>query len=116
MFKKQSLGEGRLQYLFFWLQVLGLSVLAGIITFILLGIFDPYNVDDGVQIIVYGLLCVFYAMIIIACFMHTKDRLKDIGLLGWISIVLLIPVLNLILVLLLLGVPGEVRKRSARRA
>nr|WP_256489347.1 DUF805 domain-containing protein [Pleionea sp. CnH1-48] len=94
---------GRIRYLAYSFGVTFLmAMLLGIVFAITGGSFD--NLSGGITMI---LGAVFYVGIIVLTFVMMIRRLNDLGQSGWLSLLYLIPLLNLLLTIYLVFFPGD---------
>lgn len=104
---------GRLRYLAY---SIGASLLLYVIAIPVVLIFAAAGVnmasftsaEPGIAVIVAGLVgFLLYAAIFAIYFVYTKRRLNDLGQTGWLSLLMLVPLANLILWIYIQFFPGQ---------
>ncbi len=96
---------GRLRYLAYtWGLTLLIMMVMGILSAVLIPMFAG---DGGGQGAVMALVFLMYVPMIVISFMMAVRRLNDINWSGWLSLLFLVPLVNAILGLLLLFMPGS---------
>jgi uncharacterized membrane protein YhaH (DUF805 family) len=102
---------GRLRYISYVSTLILLGVIAG---FVLLGFFGvgfkSYNVLSRNNDFIVLLLPLFFVMF--SFFALSIQRLHDVNRSGWFAILLLVPLLNVMLGLALMGIPGTTERNN----
>lgn len=93
---------GRVQYLAYSFVV---SLLLIFVLSILTAVLSPMFVQPETGFFVTGIA--FYLLMFAVGFVYARRRLHDLGKSGWLSLLILLPLVNLIFGLYLLFAPGE---------
>jgi uncharacterized membrane protein YhaH (DUF805 family) len=101
---------GRLRYLAYSIGAMVLvAMVGGIISAIIGFALGSFGSSDGTGVAVFGAIGLFvYLPIFALSFIFAKRRLNDLNRTGWLSLLTLIPLVNLLLASYLIFFPGTV--------
>jgi uncharacterized membrane protein YhaH (DUF805 family) len=97
-------GRGRLGRLRYLAYSVGFGLLANVITAGLLAALGPMGQSGGTAALGISVLVAIFVLVV--SFFLVIQRLHDMNASGWLSLLILVPIVNAIVVLVLLFMPG----------